>query len=438
MQNRRSEALLMRNEGVVPGGVHSNFRSPVYFARARGSHLWDVDNNEYVDCVVNNGACILGHADPDVFAAVIEAAKSGLTVSLESELSLGVARQLHEMIPCAEQVRFANSGTEAVMKAIMIARAATGRRLVVKTEGAYHGWFDEAQVSVHPPLQQAGPPESPVPVLETLGIRDNTAESVVVVCFNDLPGLQRTLEVHRGQVAAVLVEPVVFNSGCILPDPGYLEGVRQLTKEQGIILIFDEVITGFRLAPGGAQERFGILPDLSTFAKAIANGYPLSAVAGRADLMRLTRPGGEVLYGGTYNGQHVALAAASVCLAKLRSGDIQRYLDTFTERLRQAFANLALAKGVKASLVHCGGEFQIYFSAEPIRDYRAAARADAGSYAVFAKSVLEEGVWMKASPLFHHGVAWSHDEHDFERIVAGFGRGLDAVVERRQQRSSVA
>lgn len=427
MSTERSEALLQAYREIVPGGVHSNFRDPIYFARAEGSKLWDVDGNEYIDCTVSNGACILGHGDPDVEREVIAACRRGLTVGIESELSLKVAKQLQEMVPTAERVRFANTGTEAVMKALMIARGYTKRELLIKIEGAYHGWFDEAQVSVHPDPSRAGPPSAPQPVLATEGVRANTLDTVRVVPFNDLDALERAFSQNPDQVAAVILEPVVFNSGCILPRPGYLEGVRRIVTEHDAVLIFDEIITGFRLAPGGAQERFGIEPDLSVFAKAIANGYPLSAVAGRGELLEITRPGGGVMYGGTYNGQHVALAAASACLEKLRDGTAQKGLQRMTATLREGFARLAKDRGIEAQLVECGGQFQVYFTAQQIVDYRSASATRVDQYMRFHEGVLESGIWMKGSPLFHHGVAVAHSDSDIERILAAFDVGLARV-----------
>jgi len=429
MRMERSQALLQEYGSIVPGGVHSNFRRPVYFAKARGSRLWDIDGNEYVDCVINNGACILGHADPDIEKAVIETVKTGLTNGLETELSLKVAKQLHGMVPSAEQVRFANTGTEAVMKALMIARAFTGKEKIVKVEGGYHGWFDEAQVSVHPDPSLAGPPNSPCPVLATSGIRENTLDTVLVIPFNNLVVLERTLEQHQDEIAALILEPVMFNCGCILPQPGYLEEVRRLTRKHKVILIFDEIITGFRLSPGGAQERFGVIPDITVFAKAIANGYPLSAVVGRKDLMELTKPGGKVLYGGTYNGHQVALAAASVCLEKLEDGHVQEHLQALGQRLSDAFNERAEELGVAARIQHCGGKFQVYFTDQAVVDYRTATAADQDRYLAFHRVVFDEGIWMKDSYLFHHGITYAHDENDITAIIKAFDKGLEAVKE---------
>lgn len=432
MKSQQSENLFRKYKDVVPGGVHSNSRSPIYATEARGSRIWDVDGNEYIDCVANYGACILGHADPDVEAEVVRAVRQGLTVGMESELSLNVAKQLHDMIPSAEQVRFANSGTEAVMKALMIARAFTGRDKIIKVEGGYHGWFDEAQVSVHPEPSLAGPRDAPTPVVATAGIRRNAKDTVLVTSFNNLDLLERILAREKGEVAAVVMEPVMFNCGCILPQPGYLEGVRRLTENHNVVLIFDEIITGFRLAPGGAQERFGVIPDMSVFAKALANGYPLAAVVGRRDIMKVTRPGGLVLYAGTYNGHHVAVAAASACLAKLKDGHVQSHLEKMTERLSAVFNERAKVRGIAARIEQCGGQFQAYFTNQNITDYRTACTADRERYEVFHRAVFSEGIWMKQNYLFHHGVTYAHSDEDIEEIVAAFDKGLVAVRQQKE------
>lgn len=346
---------------------------------------------------------------------------------MESELTLKVAEQLHDMIPSAEQVRLANTGSEAVMKALMIARAHTGREKIIKVEGAYHGWFDEAQVSIHPEPGEAGPAEAPVPVLETSGIRSNTAASVLVAPYNNLESLDRVLSANRDQVAALIIEPVIFNSGCILPKPDYLAGVKRLTQKYGVILIFDEVITGFRLAPGGAQERFGVIPDLSVFAKAIANGFPLSAVVGRGDLMELTRPGGRLTYGGTYNGQYAAVAAAAACLQKLKDGAVQKHLDWIGQGLARRFNEAAADMGVAARIQQCGGEFQVYFTDREVADYRDACSADRESYRLFFEAVSQEAIWMSGGYLFHHGLTFAHGGAELEKIVTAFTAGLAAV-----------
>jgi glutamate-1-semialdehyde 2,1-aminomutase len=431
MNWEKSKALLNAYGEIIPGGVHSNFRQPVYFERADGARLWDVDGNEYIDCVVNNGACILGHGDPDVAAEVQKTLQQGLTAGLESELSLKVSGQLHDMIPSAEQVRFANSGTEAVLKSLMIARSFSGREKIIKVEGAYHGWFDEAQVSVHPDPRVAGPPDRPLPVPSTGGIRQNTTDTVLVIPFNNPEALEHTLETHKGEIAALIMEAVIFNSGCIKPRPGYLEEVRRLTRKHNVVWILDEVITGFRLAPGGAQERFNVTPDMSVFAKAIANGWPLSAVVGRKDIMSVSRPGGQVLYGGTYNGNQATVAAAFACLEKLKTGHVQQHLQTLTERLADLFRDCAAERGITARLEQLGGKFQVFFTDQEIIDYRTACASDQKSYQLFQETALNEGIWMSSGYLFHHGVTCAHSQEDIDKIIDAFEKGLSQVSKYR-------
>jgi glutamate-1-semialdehyde 2,1-aminomutase len=263
--------------------------------------------------------------------------------------------------------------------------------------------------------------------LETAGIRKNTLDSVLVVPFNNLDALERVLAAHKGEVAALLMEAVVFNSGCILPQPGYLEGVRRLTEKQNVLWILDEVITGFRLAPGGAQERFEVLPDMSVFAKAIANGWPLSAVVGRSDIMELSRPGGEVLYGGTYNGNQATVAAASVCLDKLKDGRVQKHLAESTRQLGERFNRLAEDRGIAARMEEFGGQFQVFFTERPITDYRSACTADPKRYRAFQQEVMRRQVWLSAGHLFHHGVTYAHSRQDIDTIIDAFEHGLDVA-----------
>jgi glutamate-1-semialdehyde 2,1-aminomutase len=428
MKLTESRILLEKYGDIVPGGVHSNFRQPVYFDKAQGPHLFDVDGNKYLDCIVNNGACILGHGDKDIEKSVKDIITNGLTVGLESELSLKVAKQLHEIIPSAEQVRFANTGTEAVMKALIIARAFTGKEKIIKFEGAYHGWFDEAQVSVHPQPDFYGPKTAPKSILETEGIRKNTLDTVLVVGFNDLECLERTIEINKKDVAALIIEPVIFNSGCIMPEPGYLTEVRNLTKKHNILLIFDEIITGFRLAPGGAQEYFGVIPDMSVFAKAIANGYPLSAVVGKRDMMEITRPGGKVLYGGTYNGQQAALAAATICIEKLKNNTNQKKLSEFSVKLSNRFNEESKKRNIQARMQQCGGEFQIYFTDHEVKNYRDAYSVDQNDYRIFYEATIKKGIYLSPGYLFHHGVSLAHGDHELEEIISAFSIGLDAVA----------
>jgi glutamate-1-semialdehyde 2,1-aminomutase len=435
-----SEKVFNSASSFVTGGVNSSFRfrdpHPIYFRKASGSKVWDIDGNEYVDCLVGNGSCILGHADPKVVKAVKEQLDSGLTVSLESELSIQVANLLHEMIPSARSVKLSNTGTEAVMHAFQIVRGYTRKGKVVKTEGCYHGWQDEANLSVHPPvsLDKNGKRLSPAdvssrPVPESEGYAVSALDSVAVVPYNDSDAFERYAK-ENSDIAALIVEPILFNSGCIPPQPGYLQRLREITEKHGILLIFDEIVTGFRLAPGGAQEFYDVIPDISIFGKAIANGFPLSAVVGTEEIMKVTAPKtGVVGFAGTFNANQPSLAASKATLEQLRDGKVQKKLSEDTESLKRKFHESKNAAGVRARFQGVGGKFQVYFvEAEKVANYKEAAASDSKSYSIFSNAMVESGVLYHQSRFFHHGTARAHDTEDIEQIATAFRNGLDKVA----------
>ena len=427
----RSKEIYESINRLVPGGTHSNIRfmppHPLWFSRAKGSRIWDVDGNEYVDCVINMSALILGHGDERVSRAVKEQIDTGLTCGVETELNVKVAETIREMVPCAESVKFSNSGTEAVMKATMIARGYTGKQKIAKLEGGYNGWHDSAAISHKPDLRKAGPRSRPRGVPENLGLLRSATKSTIVMPFNDLESAERIIKRHRRQLAAVILEPIMFNIGCACPEEGYLKGLKEVTDDNDVLLIFDEIISGFRVAPGGAQEYYDVVPDLATFAKAIANGYPMSAVAGRADVMKVTEPGGKVGWAGVYNSSQVCVAASLATLEALRDGKIQSRLNEESADLEKRFAELAEEEHVTARLQALGGQFQVYFTDEKVRDYRTAAKCDAKRFGIFQGQMLREGIYTLPIPLFHHGIVAAHSQDDFERIIDGMRSGLQKV-----------
>jgi glutamate-1-semialdehyde 2,1-aminomutase len=416
---------------LIPGGVNSGFRYrdpfPLYFSRAEGSRLWDIDGNEYLDFLVANGACILGHKDPLVTKAVEEQLQTGLTSSLESELSIDVAKLLHEMIPSAESVKFSNTGTEAVMHAFQIARGYTGKNGIIKTEGSYHGWQDEAHLSVHPTLRDNKSPGevSTRAIPEVEGYARSSAENILVVPFNNVEAAKKCIRENRDRVAALILEPIVFNSGCILPQAGYLKELREITARYDVLLVFDEVITGFRTAPGGAQEFYNVIPDLSIFGKAIANGFPLSAVVGKEEVMKVTAPKtGRVAFSGTYNGAQPSLAASKACLTQLKDGTVQNKLHSDSKTLINRFEEAARESRMQARLQSISGQFQVYFTDEPVTDYSSAARADRTKYAFLCDRLLDSGMLFHQSYLFHHGVSNAHNAADLEKLCESFAKIL--------------
>jgi glutamate-1-semialdehyde 2,1-aminomutase len=427
----RSKSLYQVIDSIVPGGTHSNIRffdpHPLWFARAKGSKLWDVDGNEYIDCVINMSALILGHGDERVTKAVKEQLESGLTCGVETELNVRAAEKIKEMVPCAESVKFSNSGTEAVMKAMMIARGYTGKQKIVKLEGGYNGWHDSAAISHKPSLKKAGPRGRPRGVPENLGLLRTATRSTIVMPFNDLESAGKIIKRNRRELAAVIIEPIMFNVGCACPEEGYLKELKEIANDNDVLLIFDEIISGFRVAPGGAQEYYGVTPDMATFAKAIANGFPMSAVAGRTDVMRVTEPGGKVGWAGVYNGSQVCVAASLATLEVLKNGEIQRKLNEQSADLEKRFEKLAEEQGVSARLQALGGQFQVYFTDEEVRDYRTAAKADSDRFKLFQAEMLRKGVYTLPITLFHHGIVAAHSEEDLERILAAMRVGLQRV-----------
>jgi len=413
---------------IVPGGIHSNIRfmepHPYIFEKGQGSRLFDIDGNAYIDCVVNYGALILGHGDPIVTEAVRKELDSGLTCGVESETSIKLAQRMNEIIPCAEMVKFSLSGTEAVAHALTIVRGYTKKDRIIKMEGSYHGWSDTVIVSLHPDLKKSGPKNAPAKIYETQGIPENAKENTIVIPFNNAEVAERVIKRNKKKVAALIVEPVVFNSGAVMPKEGYLKQLREITEKNNIVLVFDEVITGFRLAPGGAQEYYGVTPDIATFAKSMANGYPISAVAGKKEIMEVCTPGRGVMYGGVYNGSQVCVAAGVATLNQIRNGDVQKKMNESTAYLSKRFQEIAKDHALKAQLIGLGGQFCVYFTDKEIVDYRSAAQSDKAQSQKFHRNLLENRVYTYDGFLFHNGICGAHSKEDLDTILASMEKSL--------------
>lgn len=426
---KNSEKIYKKYSKVSPGGVQSNYRFeqpyPTYYKRAAGSRLWDVDDKEFCDYLIGYGSIVLGHADPRVRRAVIEALDAGMTSGIETELDFKLIDTLCEMIPSAEMARVCNSGTEAVMHALMIARGYTGKDKVVKAEGGYHGWYDPVLVSYHPEFKQAGPEKNPLPIPASSGLDHAALDSSLIIPYNDGDSARRIITSHKDEIAAVMIEPICFNTGALMPKKGFLEELRETTSKLGIPLVFDEVITGFRIAPGGAQQYFNIKPDLSIFGKAMANGYPISAIAGREDLINVSKPGGKVAYAGTYNGNQISAAASHATLGVLKDGSLQKSLARNTEYLRKSIEGLAEGRNYGIHFQGVGGKFQIFFADRTISNYRETAAVNAKAYAAFRKTMLENGILFHQHELFHHGITGAHTKKDLSDFVDKFGKFLD-------------
>ncbi|MFN0169241.1 MAG: aspartate aminotransferase family protein [Bryobacteraceae bacterium] len=396
---QKSRELLARASQSLTGGVSSPFRAkmtvPLYFKDGDGPRLWDVDGNEYIDYTLAWGPLILGHKHPALVEAMKEAAGKPYTYGAQHELEIEVSEKFQRMVPGAERICFTSSGSEAVQLAWRLARGATGRNLILRFEGHYHGWLDSVLISYRAPLDQMGPIDHPHKVLQSKGQTPNAADNIVVANWNDLEAVERAFAEHPNQIAAVIMEPVLCNSGSVLPSPGYLEGVRRITQQQGALLIFDEVITGFRMSPGGAQGYFDITPDIATFGKAVAGGVTLSAVAGRKDIMELIMQG--VAYGGTFNGNPLSLAAANATLDVLAADDgaALKHANQTGLRLMEGIRCAAKDCGLPVQVTGFGGCFHVHFTDLPaVTNYRHTFQDKKDVLERYLQAALDEGLWL--------------------------------------------
>jgi len=426
----RSRALYAQAQQLLAGGVSSDARRgvqpvPLYVDHALGARLWDVDGNEYLDYVLGQGPLILGHGHPAILAAVKAQLDRGQVYSAQHELEIEVAAAVCRLVPCAERVRFNSVGSEAVHAAWRLARAYTGRQKILKFEGHYHGWFDSALYSVWPPLDAAGPYDAPVPVPGSGGMATSTAGDLVIAPWNDVDVLSRILDAHPGEIAAIIMEPVLCNTGAIAPVPGYLAEVQALCRAHGCLLIFDEVITGFRLARGGAQELLGVTPDLAVFGKAMAGGFPLSCLAGRAEVMDLITAG-RVGHSGTFNSNPVVMAAAAAALKELERDDgaVFRQVTAAGQQLMQTLRDVAAEANVPVLVDGPGPVFQLYLTDQPaVRSYRAFTLTDRAGMARLHTLLLDEGVNIVGRGLFFLSTA--HGAVEVAQTGQAFAAALD-------------
>jgi glutamate-1-semialdehyde 2,1-aminomutase len=391
----KSKAAMARGVKRTAGGVNSNFRAgiaptPLVIDRGEGAWLIDVDGNRIVDYYLGMGPIILGHNPPKVIEAAKKQLDKGILFASQVEAEFEAAEWVNKLVPCAERVRFAGSGTEVVQAAFRLARAATGRMIVGKFEGHYHGWLDNVLISNSPSLEAAGPADAPNAVPLSPGQDPKAYENMVVLPWNDLEAVRKRLA--KKDVAAIIMEPAMCNTSAIQPKPGYLEGVRKVCSETGTILIFDEVITGFRVSAGGAQKHFGVTPDLATFGKAIANGFPVAALAGRADLMDQLVPG-KVVHGGTYNGHPVNMAATVATLKELATGEPYRIIEKNGRRLMEGIGTILRDHQVPNRVQGFPGIFHVALgTSEPITNYRDSLKTDKPRFLKLTHAMVERGV----------------------------------------------
>jgi len=423
--------MLERARLSLTGGVSSPFRAkapvPLYFKDGHGCRLTDVDDNTYIDYTLAWGPVILGHRHPRMVEAVAAQACAPHIYGAQHTAEIEVAERVQAMLPCAERVLFTGAGSEAVQIAWRLARAFTGRNRILKFEGHYHGWMDSALISYKPTAAAAGSEEAPNAVLSSAGQVPNSADNVHIAIWNSIEAVEHVFAAHGAEIAAVMMEPVLCNSGCILPGDGYLAAVADIAHRHGALVIFDEVITGFRMAPGGAQQFYGVTPDLATFGKAIAAGLPLSAVAGRRDIMEQTTTG-AVSFGGTFNGNPLTLAGARAALEELSrdGGAALKHANAMGAALRDGLREAARQRGIPCLVTGFGAAFAIHFTGRAeLVHYRHTLDDDAAKLRRFLTLLLEEGAYALPDGRFYTSAV--HQPADIEQTLAAAGRAMDRM-----------
>jgi glutamate-1-semialdehyde 2,1-aminomutase len=431
MGTRESKRLFERAKRVIPGGVNSPVRAfgsvgltPRFLTRGRGCRVWDADGNSFIDYVGSWGPLVLGHADPGVLRAVRKAAERGTSFGAPTRLEIELAETIREALPSCERVRMVSSGTEASMSALRLARAATGRSRVLKFEGCYHGHVDGLLVGAGSGVATLGIPGSP-------GVPAAYAELTVQAPYNDLAAARAAFERWGSELACVVVEPVAGNMGLVLPRAGFLAGLRALCDQHGALLIFDEVITGFRVAWGGAQGRYGVTPDLTCLGKIVGGGLPAAAYGGRRELMQQLAPIGPVYQAGTLSGNPLAMAAGLATLRRLARAGSYEKLEARAQSLAEGLKQRAEAAGVALTTHSVGGLFGFFFHPGPVESFADASRADAARFKLFFAAMLEAGVYLAPSPFECGFVSLAHRRRDVEATLAAAGRALRRVARAR-------
>src|SRR5215213_7213182 len=422
----KSDQLFATAQNLIPGGVNSPVRAfrgvggtPRFIRSARGATLTDVDGNTYIDYVGSWGPMILGHADEEVVAAVQEVAAGGTSFGAPTELEVQLAQEVVDAVPSIEMVRMVSSGTEATMSAIRLARGVTGRTKLVKFEGCYHGHADSLLVKAGSGVATLGLPDSP-------GVPAGLAENTITLPFNNAVALEQVFNEHT-DIAAVIIEPVVGNMGCVPPRDGYLDAVRKLTRDNGALLIFDEVMTGFRLARGGAQERYGIIPDITTLGKIIGGGLPVGAYGGSREIMNNIAPAGPIYQAGTLSGNPLSMTAGLVTLRRLRDKSVYDRLERSSQKLAEGLAAAAQEAGITTVTNRVGSMWTSFFTGEPVVDWDSANKCDRQLYGRFFHAMLNEGVYLAPSQFEAAFVSLAHTDEIIEQTIDAARKALRLI-----------
>ncbi|QRR00363.1 glutamate-1-semialdehyde 2,1-aminomutase [Dyadobacter sandarakinus] len=429
MNRTASQALFERAQHFIPGGVNSPVRafravggSPVFIKSAKGAYVYDEDGNEYIELINSWGPMILGHGHELIHEAVAEAAQHSFSFGAPTRREVEVAELIVSMVPSVEKVRMVNSGTEATMSAIRVARGFTGRDKIIKFEGCYHGHGDSFLIAAGSGAATFGQPDSP-------GVTRGVANDTLTAPYNDLEAVRQLVDANKNHIAALILEPVVGNMGCVLPEPGFLQGLRKLCDEEGIVLIFDEVMTGFRLARGGAQERFGITPDMTTMGKIIGGGMPVGAYGGKAEIMNWVSPAGPVYQAGTLSGNPIAMAAGQAMLQYLNAHpEVYSQLETAGSKLAAGFNKSLQKLGLDYTVNQIGSMYTLFFTNQTVKDFPSAKTSDLVLFGKYFHAMLNRGIYLGPSQFESMFLSTALTDKHLDLIIAANEDALSEVL----------